>query len=64
MTRNQLIDLLVKDFATTTPTATYGEVLEVKLRLDGFDIEDLRLLARSLVSKPPAAPSNDHANEL
>ncbi len=43
-TKDELIRLLVMDFRKMCPTATYGEILELRMRLDNFDYTQLELL--------------------
>lgn len=44
MNKPDLIDYLVRDFRTTMPNASTGEVMRLKMMLNGLEISDLETL--------------------
>jgi hypothetical protein len=46
--KKRLIDLLMTDFLKYKPDATNATLLSLRMRLEGMELEDLKLLARDL----------------
>lgn len=48
LTQNEMIEALIKDFLTMFPDAKQFEVVELKQRLIGLDLNDLELLVSQI----------------
>lgn len=46
--KQRLIDTLVKDYRDTTPGWTRGETKKIRRRLEGFTLDDLKLLCKGV----------------